>query len=213
MPSRDKTFHCACVICCDNNPDGPSTGRDILLSERTAHLLRIKREEALRNEVHKSSSAQRDTLPKECSSSPMPPTLHNCYLNSSVSSSQSIPFPSRYAARTEKRERNHLTRKAHATFNVVERRATEILNQLAIINNNSGVQAVEEDIAVIRSAFESVKRTVATINSRREKISRLFTQIDAYLPELRARYPPSINEPLVYCTGTFIVIYNSNLLI
>lgn len=210
MPSRGKTFHCVCVICRDNNPDGASSGQDILLSERTAHLLRAKREEALRSETSlKSSSIQRDTLPKESSFSSTPPMLptlqEDCYLDSSVLSSQSIPS-SRYTARTEKREKNHLTRKAHSTFNVVERRANEILNRLAIINNSAGVQAVEEDLAVIRPAFESVKRRVATINCRREKISRLFTQIDGYWPEIRARYPPSIDGPLVYSTGTFIVV-------
>jgi hypothetical protein len=110
-------------------------------------------------------------------------------------------------ARTEKREKHHLTTKAHATFNVVERRANEILIRLAKVDNSAGVQAVEEDIALIRPAFESVKRRVATIDSRREKISQLFTQIDGYLPELRARYPPSIGGPLVYSTGTFDFIY------
>jgi len=204
MPRRGKTFHCVCVICCDNNPDGVSTGRDILLSERTAHLLRAKREEVLRVEA----SIQRDTLPKASSSTPpMPSTLQeDCYFDSSVSSSPSIPSPLRYAARTDKREKHHLTKKAHATFNVVERRANEILNRLAIVDNSVGIQAIEEDIAVIRLAFESVKRRVATIDSRREKISRLFTQIDGYLPGLRARYPPSIDGPLVYSTGTFIVV-------
>jgi hypothetical protein len=117
-----------------------------------------------------------------------------------------MPSPSRYADRTEKREKNHHTKKAHATFNVVERHANEILNRLAMVDNSAGVQALEEDIAVIRLAFESVKRRVATINSRREKISRLFTQIDGYLPELRARCPPSVDEPLVYSTGTFNVV-------
>jgi hypothetical protein len=137
----------------------------------------------------------------------MPLTLHSdCYLDSSVSSSQSIPSSSRYAARTEKREKNHLTRKAHATFNVIERRANEILNRLAIVNNNVGVQAIEDDISVIRLAFLSVKRRVATIDSRREIISRIFTKMDGYLPELRARYPPSIAGPLVYSTGTFIAV-------
>jgi hypothetical protein len=136
----------------------------------------------------------------------MLPTLQeDCYLDSSLLSSPSIPS-SRYAARTEKREKNHLTRKAHATYNVVERRVNEILNRLAIINNNAGIQAVEEDIAVIRPAFESVKRRVATIDSCREKISLLFTQIDGYCSELRARYPPSIDGPLVYSTGTFVVV-------
>lgn len=191
MPRRDKTFRCVCIICCDNNPDGTSTGRDILLSERTAHLLRAKREEALRSEASLVNTIiQQDTLPEESPSSsspPMPLTLHSdCYLDSSVSSSQSIPSSSRYAARTEKREKNHLTRKAHATFNVVERRANEILNRLAIVNNNVGVQAIEDDISVIRLAFLSVKRRVATIDSRREIISRIFTKMDGYLPELRA---------------------------
>ena len=157
-----------------------------------------------------STSIQRDTLPKDSPSSstpPMPPTLQeDWYLDSCVSSSQSMPSPSRYAARTEKHEKNHHTKKAHATFNVVERRANEILNRLAMVDNSAGIQALEEDIAVIRLAFESVKRRVATINSRREKISRLFTQIDEYLPELRARCPPSIDEPLVYSTGTFNVV-------
>jgi hypothetical protein len=98
-----------------------------------------------------------------------------------VPSSQSIPFPSRFATRTEKREKNHLTKKAHATFDVVERRANEILSQLPTIDNSFGIQAVEEDIAVICSALESVKRRITTIDIRREKISRLFTQIDACL--------------------------------
>jgi hypothetical protein len=157
-----------------------------------------------------STSIQRDTPPKESPSTttpPIPPTRQeDCYLDSSVLSSQSVPSPLRYAARIEKRERNHLTRKAHATFNVVERRANEILNRLALVDNSAGVQAVEEDIAVIRSAFHSVKRRVATIDSRREMISHLFTQIDACLPELHARYPPSIDGPLVYSTGTFDVV-------
>jgi hypothetical protein len=47
---------------------------------------------------------------------------------------------------------------------------------------------------------------VATINSRCEKISQLFTQIDGCLPELHARYPPSTDGPLVYSSGTFIVV-------
>jgi hypothetical protein len=205
MPSRGKTFHCVCVICCDKNPDEACSGQDILLSERTAHLLRAKREEALRSETSlKSTAIQQNTFLKESlsSSPPILPTLQeDCYLNSSVSQS----IPSRYAARTEKREKNHLTRKAHSTFNVVERRANEILNRLAKINNSAGVQALEEDVTVIRPAFESVKRRVASIDSRREKISRLFTQIDGNLHELRAQYPPSIDGPLVYSTGTFIV--------
>jgi len=137
----------------------------------------------------------------------MPSTLQeDCYFDSSVSSSPFIPSPLRYAARTDKRKKHHLTKKAHATFNVVERHANEILNRLAIVDNSVGIQAIEEDIAVIRLAFESVKRRVATIDSRREKISRLFMQIDGYLPGLRARYPPSIDGPLVYSTGTFIVV-------
>ena len=188
MPGRDKNFRCVCIICCDNNPDG----RDILLSEWTVHLLRAKRKGAL--------SSQRDTLLVETPA--MPLTLQ--YLDSSVYS-QSIPFPSRYAARTEKREKNHLTKKAHTTFNVVERRANEILNHLAMVDNSAGVQVIEENIAVIRLAFESVKRRVPTIDSRREKISRLFTQIDGYLPELCAQCPPSI-EPLVHPTGMFNVV-------
>ena len=117
-----------------------------------------------------------------------------------------MPSPSRYAARTEKCEKNHHTKKAHATFNVVEHHTNEILNHLAMVDNSAGVQALEEDIAVIHLTFESIKRRVATINSQREKISRLFTQIDEYLPELRARCPPSIDEPLVYSTGTFNVV-------
>ena len=151
----------------------------------------------------------RDAPPKEPSSSlAMPSTLPgDCYLDSYVPSSQTIPFPSRFVARTEKREKNHLTMKAHAAFDVVERRAKEILIRLAKVDNSAGVQAVEEDIAVIRPAFESVKRRVATIDSRREKISQLFTQIDGYLPELHARYPPAIDGPLVYSTGTFDFIY------
>jgi hypothetical protein len=84
-----------------------------------------------------STSIQRDTLLKESpltSTPPMPPTLRKYwYLDSCVSSSPSMPSPSRYAARTEKREKNHLTKKAHATFNVVERRANEILNRLAMV--------------------------------------------------------------------------------
>jgi hypothetical protein len=199
MPSRNKTFRCVCATCCDNNPDG----RDILLSERSAHLLRAKRE-GLRSEASLTGTSL-DTLPKESlSSSPPLPTLPgDCYLHSSVPSSQSIRFSSRFATRTEKREKNHLTKKAHAAFDVVERRANEILNQLATVDSIAGVQAVEEDVAVIRSTFESVKRRVTTIDIRREKISRLFTQIDACLPELRARYPPCIDGPLVYSTGTF----------
>jgi hypothetical protein len=155
-----------------------------------------------------STSIQRETLPKESPSTPPKPSSlqEDCYLDFSVPSLQSIPSPSRHAARTEKREKNHLTRKSHATFNVVERRANEILNRLAIVDNSAGVQAIEEDIAVIRLAFESVQRRVATIDSRREKISRLFTHIDGYLPELRARYPPSADGPLVYSTGTFVVV-------
>jgi len=198
MPSRGKTFHCVCVICRDNNPDGASTGQDILLSERTAHLLRSKREENLWSETWLTSN-KRNTK-ESLSIPPILPTLQED--DSFVSQS----IPSRYAARTEKREKNHLTSKAHSTFNVVERRANEMLNRLAIINNSAGVQELEEDIAVIRSAFESVKRSVASINSRREKISRLFTQIDGYLPELRARCPPSIDEPLVYSTSRFNVV-------
>ena len=198
MPSRGKTFHCVCVICRDNNPDGASTGQDILLSERTAHLLRSKREENLWSETWLTSN-KRNTK-ESLSIPPILPTLQED--DSFVSQS----IPSRYAARTEKREKNHLTSKAHSTFNVVERRANEMLNRLAIINNSAGVQELEEDIAVIRSAFESVKRSVASINSRREKISRLFTQIDGYLDELRARYPPSIVGPLVYSTGTLVAI-------
>jgi hypothetical protein len=205
MPSRGKTFHCACVICHDKDPDQASSGQDILLSERTAHLLRAKREEALRSEASlKSTSIQRYTFPKESLSS-SPPILRtlqeDCYLDSPVSQSTL----SRYAARTDKREKNHLTAKAHSTFNVVERRANEILNRLAEINNSAGVHALEEDITVIRPAFESVKRRVASIDSRREKIARLFTQIDGGLHELRARYPPPIDGHLVYSTGTLIV--------
>lgn len=227
MPSRGKTFHCVCVFCHDENPDQVSSGQDILLSERTAHLLRAKREEALRSVASlKSTSIQRNTVPKASlsSSPPIPPTLQkDCSLDSSVSQSSSPPILptlqedcsldssvsqptlSRLAARTEKREKNHLTTKAHSTFNVVERRANEILNRVAKINNSAGVQALEEDIAVIRPAFESVKRRVASINSRREKISRLLTQIDDDLQELRARYPPSIDGHLVYSTGTLVV--------
>ena len=205
MPSRGKTFHCVCVFCHDENPDQVSSGQDILLSERTAHLLRAKREEALRSVASlKSTSIQRNTVPKASlsSSPPILPTLQeDCSLDSSVSQ----PTLSRLAARTEKREKNHLTTKAHSTFNVVERRANEILNRVAKINNSAGVQALEEDIAVIRPAFESVKRRVASINSRREKISRLLTQIDDDLQELRARYPPSIDGHLVYSTGTLVV--------
>jgi hypothetical protein len=130
----------------------------------------------------------------------LPTLLGDCYLDSSVPSSKS---PSRLATRTEKRERNHHTRKAHATLDVLERRANELLNQLATVDNSAGVQAVEEDVAVIRSAFKSVKRTAVTIDSRRETISRLFTQIDAHLSELRARYPISVDGPLIYSTGTF----------
>jgi hypothetical protein len=209
MPSRHKTFHCVCVVCSDYNPDG----RDILLSERTAHLLRAKRDGALRSEaLPMATPIPRDTPPP--SSPAMPSTLPgDCYLDSSVPASRSIPFPSRFAARTEKREKSHLTTKAHATFNVVERLANEILIRLAKVDNSAGVQAVEEDIAVIRPAFKSVKRRVATIDSRREKISQLFTQIDGYFPELRARYPPSIAGPLVYSTGTFDFYLYCNLLI
>jgi len=118
MPRRGKTFHFVCIICCDNNPDGVSTGQDILLSEQTAHLLHAKREEVLRAKV----SIQQDTLPKASSSTPpMPSTLQeDCYFNSSVSSLPSIPSPLHYAAHTDKREKHHLTKKAHATFNVVE---------------------------------------------------------------------------------------------
>ena len=176
MPSRYKTFRCVCIICCDNNTDG----QDILISERSAHLLRAKRE-GLRSLM--GTSIPLGTPPKEFSSSSLPlPTLPgDCYVDSSVPSSQSIPFPSRFATRTEKREKNHLTKKAHATFDVVERRANEILSQLPTIDNSFGIQAVEEDIAVICSALESVKRRITTIDIRREKISRLFTQIDACL--------------------------------
>ena len=128
MPSRGKTFHCLCIIFCDKHPDETSCGQDILLYERTAHLLRAKREEALRSKASlKSTSIQRSTFPKESlSSSPpiLPTPQEDCYLDSSLSQS----IPSRDAAHTEKRERNHLTRKAHSTFNVVERRANEILN-------------------------------------------------------------------------------------
>jgi hypothetical protein len=198
MPSRHKTSRCVCVNCCDNNPDVVCTGRDILLSERTAHLLRAKREEALRSGASlMGTSIPLDIPPKESlsSSPPMLPTLPgDCYLESSSS---------RFATHIEKREKNHLTRRAHATLDVVERRANELLNQLATVDNSAGVQAVEEDVAVIRSAFKSVKRRVATIDFRREKISRLFTQIDTCLPELCARYPPSIDGPLVYSTGKF----------
>ena len=198
MPSRHKTFRCTCVICCDSNPDG----RDVLLSERTAHLLHAKREEATRSEASlMGTSIQRDTLPKESRSSSPPSLPAGCYLDSSVPSSQSTPSPSRHAARTEKREKSHLTRKAHATFNVVERRANEILNRLAIVDNTADVQVIEDDISVIRLAFQSVKRKVGTIDSRREMIARLFMQMDAYLPELRVRYPPSIAGPFVYSTG------------
>jgi len=211
MPGRRKTFRCVCVICSDNDPDG----RDILISEQSAHLLRAKREGTLRSDASlMGTSIPRDTLPKETSetSPPMPPTLSgDCNLNS-VPSLQSTPS-SRFTARIEKREKNQLTRKAHATFNVVERRANEILNRLAIVDDIAGVQAIEEDIAVIRSAFGSVKRTAVTIDSRRKTISQLFTQIDAHLPELRARYPPSINGPLVYTTGTFNFYLYHNLLI
>ena len=219
MPSRGKTFHCVCVICRDNNPDEASSGQDVLLSERTAHLLRAKREEALRSEISLTSN-QGNTFSKESlslSTPPILPTLHqeDSYIQQEdgfLDSSVSQPIPSR-ATRTEKREKNHLTGKAHSTFNVVERRANEILNRAGVTNGSAGIQALEEDIAVIRSAFESVKRRVASINSRREMISRLFTQIDGYLHDLRARYPPSTDGPLVYSTGTFIVaIYDGKLL-
>jgi len=211
MPGRRKTFRCVCVICSDINPDG----RDILFSEQSAHLLRAKREGTLRSNASLiDTSIPRGTLPKESSetSPPMSPTLPgDCYLNS-VPSLRSAPS-SRFTARTEKREKNHLTRKAHATFDVVERRANEILNRLAIVDNSAGVQAIEEDIAVIRSAFRSVKRTAVTIDSRRETISRLFTQIDAQLPELHARCPLSVDGPLVYSTGMFNFYLYHNLLI
>ena len=211
MPSRGKTFHCVCVICCDNNPDEASSGQDILLSERTAHLLRAKRE-ALRSEIS-LTSIQRNTFPKESLSSSTPPILLTIQEDGHQDSTVSQSIPSRYATRTEKRENSHLTRKAHSTLNVVERRANEILNRLAVTNDSAGVQALEEDIAVIRPAFDSVKQRVSSINSRREMISRLFTQIDGYLHDLRARYPPSIDGPLVYSTGTFIVaLYDSKLL-
>ena len=205
MPSRGKTFHCVCVICRDKDPDQASSGQDILLSERAAHLLRAKREEALRSEASlKNTSIQRNIFPKESlsSSPPILPTIQeDCYLDSSVSQSTL----SRYAARTEKCEKSHLTTKAHSTFDVVERRANEILNRVAKINNSAGVQALEEDIAVIRPAFESVKRRVGSIDSRREKISRLLTQIDGDLLELRGLYPPSVDGHFVYSTGTLIL--------
>ena len=202
MPSRGKTFHCLCIIC---RVDETSSGQDILLSERTAHLLRAKREEALRSEASLSStSIQQSTFPKESlSSSPLIlPTLQE---DSCLDISVTQPIPSRYAAHTEKHEKNHLTRKAHSTFDVVERRANEILDRLAKISNSAGVQGLEEDIAVIRPAFKSVKRRVASISSHHEKISQLFTQIDGNLLELRAQYPPSNEGPLVYSTGTLNV--------
>ena len=170
MPSRGKTFHCVCIICHDKNPDEASCGQDILLSEWTAHLLRTKREEALRSKVLlKSTSIQQIASPKESlsTSSPILPTLQeDYYLDSTVSQS-----PSRYAARTERREKNHFTRKAHFTFDVVEHHANEILNRLPKINNSAGVKALEEDIAIICLDFESVKQRVASINSHCEKIS------------------------------------------
>ena len=170
MPSRGKTFHCVCIICHDKNPDEASCGQDILLSEWTAHLLRTKREEALRSKVLlKSTSIQQIASPKESlsTSSPILPTLQeDYYLDSTVSQS-----PSRYAARTERREKNHFTRKAHFTFDVVVRHANEILNRLPKINNSAGVKALEEDIAVICLDFESVKQRVVSTNSRCEKIS------------------------------------------
>jgi len=145
MPSRRKTFRCVCVICSDNNPDG----RDILLCELSAHLLRAKREGTLgSNASFMGTSIPRDTLPKE-SSPPMPPTLPgDCYLNS-VPSLQSTP--SWLVQRNAKR----ITLLGKLMPPLMLLSIAQM--KFAIVDNGAGVQAIEENISVVRSAFGSVK--------------------------------------------------------
>ena len=105
-----------------------------------------------------------------------------------------------------KRERNCATYKAHLVFDAIERELSNIaltIRQGRSSINNEYLFLIEKGIVQLRQRFETVRRSVPSLDSRREILRQQFTQLEAKLESLGECVPSYQKGPREYDTGVF----------
>ena len=259
MPARSSpTFRCHCLSCnssCNLGPDGRPLGKEFPVSQRNAHLVRVKLEQEANEQARASAIADigsaifastladdgpaaktqpskfwtsRHQYQQLLSSTPDVPICDpsssvNAIMSgvqrldalnppSSIASARSATQATRQCPLSDnlndpvqkqsKRERNHATKKAHCILDSVSKRASACLEQLLHEPSRTGLETAENEVSLLRSALENIKRNVPSIEQKKSSLSRLLSQLDSRIAELQSIYPPKNDQPLQYNSGT-----------
>lgn len=199
MPSKTSavTFDCRCEQCILEG------GKTIPISQRIPHLRHVKAESAARREaiavLHQPiTPTPLKKSPAKLGSSFSTPCPHP----QATSPSISIPDPPVVnTSKCNKREQNHHTIKAHKVLNLVERRCQQCLDRLtSTIFSLADFPTLEQDIAQLQKAFNTVKRDVPSINQRKIVVGHHLTNLQHQFAEFCAAHPIP-DQPVLYNSG------------
>jgi prefoldin subunit 5 len=86
----------------------------------------------------------------------------------------------------------------------VEHGAVSCLEALAHVGSSAELVPIEREIALLRRSFNSVTHRMSSVDTRKETLRQLLSQVDLKLQELETMYPALTVGPVVYDTSMFI---------
>lgn len=196
MPSRNATYECFCRLCTDGSPPGPDgklKGRIFPLSQKSAHLARLAAvNEALRQaavidaaaEAFKALSLIDSDVPMSSPTGGSP--------TQSMQQSNQVP-----RVRLPKSERSKLTRTAHAILDVVEQRVHVCLGKISETPTVETTDFLEDELIRLQVLYDSVKRSVGSITTRKSLVGGELSKIRDHVAELRQLHTDQ-DKPLHY---------------
>lgn len=106
-----------------------------------------------------------------------------------------------------KRERNILTKKAHASLTQIEKHTTRLLSALdSELPSLEVVSSAEKDLQLLQSTFYGLKRKTETLKKHKAVVGKSLSSLEARLVECRLLHP-SATTPLLFNTGELVYIY------
>ncbi len=105
-----------------------------------------------------------------------------------------------------KRERNILTKKAHASLTQIEMHTTRLMSALnSDLPSLEAISNAEKELQVLQSTFSGLKRKTETLQKRKVTVGKSLSAVEARLIECRLSYPAA-TTPLLYDAGEFVYL-------
>ncbi|KAF8957901.1 hypothetical protein BDZ97DRAFT_1924158 [Flammula alnicola] len=110
--------------------------------------------------------------------------------------------------RAWKREHNKATKKALSTLDVIDKCVQSCLLRLNLDGAPTleALVYVENELAQMQRLFESVKRDVPSVVTRKAAVGDHLAQLHSHILELHHLHPPEDDKPLNYNSGKFFFI-------